>query len=160
MSVVATADLCDAYEGETQVLEPGLRHFGGTTAFCGPARTLEVFEDNTLVRDTLETDGAGHVLVVDAGGSRRCAVVGGNLGELAAANGWAGIIVWGCVRDVDELAAAATGIMALASHPRRSVKRGEGQRDLAVSVGGVSVSPGNWVYADHDGVVVAPRDLR
>ena len=128
--------------------------------FCGPALTLKLFEDNTLVRDALEEAGEDRVLVIDAGGSMRCAVVGGNLAQLAADNDWAGIVVWGCVRDRDELAAAGIGIAALGSNPRRSVKRGEGQVGLSVTVGGVDVSPGDWVYADSDGVIVARRDLR
>ncbi|MGI9601762.1 MAG: ribonuclease E activity regulator RraA [Acidimicrobiales bacterium] len=160
MSTFATADLCDDHEHETEVVQPSLRSFGGVGAFCGPAHTLKVFEDNTLVRASLEEAGDGRVLVIDAGGSFRCAVVGGNLGRLAADNGWAGIVVWGCVRDTDELARAATGVLALAAHPRRSVKRNEGQSGLVVEVGGVHVAPGSWVYADGDGVVVAPRDLR
>jgi len=156
----ATTDLCDDHEDETSVIHPGLVHFGGRHRFCGPAHTLKIFEDNSLVRAALEGPGEGKVLVIDAGGSRRCAVVGGNLAVLAAENDWAGIVVWGCVRDCDELAVAATGVLALAAHPRRSVKRGEGQSELPVVIGGVSVTPGDWVYADHDGVVVSPRDLR
>lgn len=156
----ATADLCDAHEDETAVVAPGLRSFGGRDRFCGPARTLAVFEDNTLIREALEGPGEGHVLVVDAGASMRCAVVGGNLGELAADNGWSGIVVWGCVRDREELARADTGVVALGLNPRRSVKRGHGAAGTVIEVGGVAVAPGAWVYVDADGVVVAPRDIR
>ena len=113
MTGFATTDLCDDHAADTRVVAPGLRHFGGSRAFCGPARTLKLHEDNTLVREALEGTGDGGVLVVDAGGSMRCAVVGGNLAELAASNGWSGVVVWGCVRDVDELAQAETGIVAL-----------------------------------------------
>ncbi|MDH3708064.1 MAG: ribonuclease E activity regulator RraA [Acidimicrobiia bacterium] len=160
MTSFATADLCDEHDADTRVLEPGLRHYGGRTSFCGSVHTLKLFEDNSLVREALDAEGDGRVLVIDAGGSRRCAVVGGNLAELAAANGWSGIVVWGCVRDVHELSRADTGILALASHPRRSVKRGEGQSGLVISIGGIDVRPGDWVYADDDGVIVAPHDLR
>ncbi len=156
----ATTDLCDDHPDDTAVVEPGLVSYGGIPSFCGPARTLKIHEDNTLVRAALEAAGDGAVLVVDAGGSRRCAVVGGNLAALAAANGWAGVIVWGCVRDAVELADEPVGVMALGLHPRRSVKRGEGQAELVVEFGGVPVRPGDWVVADADGVVVAARDLR
>jgi len=135
------------------------RALGRRTAFAGQAVTLKVFEDNVLVRTALETPGNGQVLVVDGGGSLRCALVGGNLGKLAEKNGWAGVIVNGCVRDVDELDACDAGFRALAVHPQRSVRKGAGYRDLAVTIAGVTVRPGDWVYADADGVLVARSKL-
>ena len=160
----ATADLCDANEaalaaGTLQVMLPGLIALGARRAFAGPAATLKVFEDNSLVADVLKTPGNGRVLVVDAGGSLRCAVFGGNLAAAAAGNGWAGIVINGCARDAPEIDAADIGVRALALNPRRSVKRGEGQRDLAVTMLGVTVRPGNWVYADADGVLVSATQL-
>jgi regulator of ribonuclease activity A len=160
----STCDLCDANEnliadGALAVLPPVFRSLGKRAAFAGQAATLKVFEDNVLVRAALETAGAGRVLVVDGGGSLRCALVGGNLGKLAEKNGWAGIVVNGCVRDADELDACDVGIRALALHPQRSVRKGVGDRDIAVTIAGVTVRPGDWVYADADGVLVARAKL-
>jgi regulator of ribonuclease activity A len=161
---LATADLCDAHEdrlavGTLRVLDPVFRWFGGAVGFSGPAYTLKVFEDNSLVRATLEMPGEGRVLVVDGGGSLRCALVGGNLGELAQRNGWAGVVVNGCVRDTLELDALDVGILALATHPQRSFRRGTGERALAVRMPGASVCPGDWIYADRDGVLVSDDAL-
>ena len=159
-----TTDLCDTNEpllesGELRVLAPGLLSFGARERFCGTARTIKLFEDNSLLAQAVREPGAGQVLVVDAGGSARCAVLGGNLARSPADNGWAGVIVFGAVRDVEEIDGCAIGVRALAVTPRRSVKRGEGQRDLAVAVCGVTVRPGDWVYADRDGVLVSGRAL-
>jgi len=157
MSVVpSTCDLCDAHEGDAalRVLPPLFRAFGGVPAFQGPAATLQCFEDNSLVRAALEEPGQGRVLVIDGGASMRRALVGGNLAALGAKNGWAGIVVDGCVRDQAELAAASIGIRALALHPLRSHKRGEGRRDVTVRVQGVVVRAGDWIVADVDGVLV------
>jgi regulator of ribonuclease activity A len=121
--------------------------------------TLKVFEDNSMVRATLETPGAGRVLVVDGGGSMRCALVGGMLGVLAEKNGWAGIIVNGCVRDSEELKVCDVGIRALGVHPQKSQKRNVGQEDVTVQMPGAVVRPGNWIYADADGVLVSDEKL-
>ena len=160
----ATTDLCDANEerfagGELRVLRPGWLAFGRRARFHGSVVTLKLFEDNSLLAEMVKTPGAGRVLVVDAGGSTRCAVLGGNLAAAAAANHWQGVIVFGAVRDADEIDACELGVRALALNPRRSVKRGEGQRDLAVEVFGVRVRPGDWSYADRDGVLVSSRRL-
>jgi len=160
----ATTDLCDANEDKLgtaalAVLPPVFISLGKRQAFAGPARTLKVHEDNVLVRSTLETAGEGQVLVVDGGGSLRCALVGGNLGVLAQKNGWAGIVVNGCVRDSAELNACDIGVRALALHPQRSVRKGVGERDVSVSIAGVTVRPGDWIYADADGVLVAGQKL-
>jgi len=138
-------------------MPPLFRAFGGVAAFQGAAATLQCFEDNSLVRAALEEPGSGRVLVIDAGGSLRCALVGGNLAALGAQNGWAGIVIDGCVRDQAELAAAAIGVRALALHPRRSEKRGQGRRNVAVQLQGVTVNPGDWVVADADGVIVLDK---
>jgi regulator of ribonuclease activity A len=160
----STCDLCDANEnliaeGSLAVLPPVFRSLGKRAAFAGQAATLKVFEDNVLVRAARETAGDGRVLVVDGGGSLRCALVGGNLGKLAEKNGWAGIVVNGCVRDAVELDACDIGIRALALHPQRSVRKGVGDRDIAVTIAGIAVRPGDWVYADADGVLVARTKL-
>jgi len=156
----SACDLCDANEqkltdGALSVLPPVFKTFGKLSRFSGPARTLKVFEDNVLVRAALETPGEGSVLVIDGGGSLRCALVGGNLGVLAQNNGWAGIIVNGCVRDSEELNQCDVGIRALAIHPRRSIRKGLGENDLVVDIAGVMVRPGDWVYADADGILVS-----
>ena len=160
----STTDLCDTHEalfdsGELQVLASGLLAFGARERFCGAARTIKLFEDNSVLAQTVREPGGGQVLVVDAGGSARCAVLGGNLARNAADNGWAGVVVFGAVRDVEEIDGCAIGVRAVAVNPRRSVKRGEGQRDLVVSVAGALVRPGDWIYADRDGVLVCARRL-
>ena len=155
----AVADLSDAHP-ESAICAPLFRDFGGRSRFHGPIRTLKLFEDNTLLRSTLETPGEGAVLVVDGGGSLRCALVGGQLGALAVANGWAGIVVHGCVRDSEELAAQAVGIKALASHPRKSAKGLHGGLvDREVEFAGVRFVPGHWLYADADGILVSARRI-
>ncbi len=156
---IQTADLCDANEGRIQVVAPMFRSFGGRTAFGGPIATLKVFEDNTLVRSALEGAGEGRVLVVDGGGSLRCALVGDQLALLGVNNGWAGVIVYGCIRDAKAIGQMDIGAFALATHPLKSVKRGVGERDIPVSFGGVSFVPGQYVYADEDGVIVSATAL-
>lgn len=141
-----------------RVLEPGLQDFGGVTEFSGPVVTLRVFEDNALVRATLETPGEGRVLVIDGGASVRSALVGGLLGQLAERNRWAGVVVWGAVRDTEELRQCHVGVRALASNPRRSAKHGVGERDVPVTVAGVAIQPGHWLAADADGIVVMDRE--
>jgi regulator of ribonuclease activity A len=155
----ATTDLSDAHP-EAQVADPVFRDFGGKVAFHGPAKTLKVFEDNAMVRSTLETPGEGRVLVVDGGGSMRCALVGGQLGELAVKNNWAGILVNGCVRDTGELTEQAVGIKALAVHPKKSEKGlHTGKSDVVVRFANLTIRPGAFVYADRDGVIVGEKAL-
>ncbi|KRB96790.1 ribonuclease [Hydrogenophaga sp. Root209] len=159
----ATCDLCDAHKNETsgafRVLPPVFRDFGAVRRFCGPVVTVKCFEDNSLVKAAVDSAGEGRVLVVDGGGSLRRALLGGNLGAAAARNGWAGVVIDGCVRDVAELVTSQTGIRALASMPLPTEKRNEGQRDVAVQIQGVWVRPGDWLYADEDGIVVADRAM-
>lgn len=159
----ATCDLCDAHEEDTsgafRVLPPVFRDFGLVASFAGQVVTVRCIEDNSRIREAVNSPGEGRVLVVDGGGSLRRALVGGNLALAAARNGWAGIVVDGAVRDAAELAAAGIGIKALALMPMRSVKRGEGQRDLAVGIQGVAVRPGDWLYADDDGIVISATSL-
>ena len=156
----ATCDLCDAHKTDTsgafRVLPPVLRDFGAVLHFAGSVSTVKCFEDNSLVKAAVDSPGLGRVLVVDGGGSLRRALLGGNLGAAAAKNGWAGVVIDGCVRDVAELAASQVGIRALASMPLPTEKRNEGQRDVAVQVQGVWVRPGDWLCADADGIVVMP----
>jgi len=156
---ISTADLCDAHADELQIAEPGLVTIGGAPAFGGPIATVQVLEDNVLVRQALEEPGQGRVLVIDGGGSLRCALIGDMLATLARDNGWAGVIVNGCVRDSRAIGALEVGVMALATHPRKSGKLGQGSRDVPVSFRGVTFRPGQVVYADRDGIVVATRPL-
>ena len=153
----STTDLCDAHP-EAQVCEPVFQTYGGRDSFNGPITTLKVFEDNSMVREAVGEPGEGRVLVVDGGGSLRCSMFGGNLAVAAAENGWAGVVVHGCVRDVDELAAQPIGVRALAAFPRRS-ERGlhSGQAGLPVLFAGVVFREGEWLCADRDGVVVLPE---
>lgn len=150
----ATTDISDAHPA-AQVAAPIFRHFGGVIRFGGAVKVIKVFEDNSLVRDQLEQPGEGRVLVIDGGASMRCALVGGNLGQLGVNNGWAGIVVYGCVRDSGELGEQNIGVMALATHPKKSVKRGVGEEDLEVAFADMRIAPGDWLYADEDGIVVA-----
>jgi len=160
----ATTDLCDANEarladGTLAVLPPMFKSFGKLTSFHGPAMTLKVFEDNSLVRSTLETQGNGHVLVIDGGASLRCALVGGQLGVLAEKNGWAGLVVNGCIRDSAEIDACSIGVRAIAVHPQKSLKKGVGEVNVRVSIGGVAIHPGDWIYVDADGILAARVEL-
>ena len=154
-----TADLCDTHGANVHVVQPMFRSLGGKKAFHGAIATLKVFEDNSLVRSTLETPGNDRVLVVDGGGSTRCALVGDQLGVLAVDNGWAGIIVYGCIRDSRVIGTMDLGVFALGTHPRKSVKKNVGDSDVPVTFGGVTFTPGEHVYADEDGVIVSTAAL-
>jgi regulator of ribonuclease activity A len=161
--VFACCDLCDAHKsdgsGAFRVLPPVFRDFGAVQRFAGPVVTVKCFEDNTPVKLAVESPGDGRVLVVDGGGSLRRALLGGNLGAAAARNGWAGVVIDGCVRDVAELRASAVGIRALAAMPLPTERKQDGLRDLAVQIQGAWVRPGDWLYADEDGIVVSDHPL-
>lgn len=154
-----TADLYDEFSDQVRVAEPVFRSYGSAAGFYGPAATVKVFEDNVLVRRLLERPGNGRVLVVDGGGSLRCALVGDRLAALAIRNGWAGLIINGCIRDVADIAGMAIGIRALAANPRKSAKAGTGETGVEVRFAGVSFRPGEYVFADADGILVAKRNL-
>ncbi len=159
----ATCDLCDAHKndssGQFRVLPPVFKEFGAIQKFSGPVVTVKCFEDNSLVKAAVDSPGEGRVLVVDGGASLRRALLGGNLGAAAAKNGWSGVVIDGCVRDVAELAQCNTGIRALAVMPLPTEKRQEGRRDIAIQVQGVWIRPGDWLYADEDGMVVMASPL-
>ena len=157
--MTSTSDLCDRHGDRVAVAEPGLRDFGGRAAFSGPIETVRVFEDNALVRKVLETEGRGRVLVVDGGGSRRCALLGGRLAALAATNGWAGVVVHGCVRDVAEIRAASVGVKALDACPRPPAKTGAGEQGVALTFAGITFNPGYVLWGDEDGVIVGEPGL-
>lgn len=155
----ATTDLCDAHEDKVRVVAPMFRSYGGKPSFHGPVSTLKLFEDNSFVRKAVESAGQGRVLVIDGGGSLRRALVGDQLAELAVNNDWAGIIVYGCIRDSAAIGQMPLGVLALATHPLKTVKRNVGEIDVPVSFGGVTFTPGEWVYADPDGLIVSAKPL-
>jgi len=156
-----TPDLCDQYSDthHLQIAEPMFRPFGGKSAFSGRITTLKIFEDNVLLRAVLEKKVEDRVLIVDGGGSHRCALLGANLARLACGNGWQGIIVYGCIRDSVEVNRMPIGIRALHTHPLRSHKKGGGDRDILVTFAGINFRTGYYVYADEDGIVVAEDKL-
>ena len=156
---LSTPDLCDAFPSDVAACELQFRSFGRRTAFAGQIVTVKCFEDNSLVKEILATDGAGKVLVVDGGGSLRRALIGDQIGGAAVQNRWAGIVIHGAVRDIDELNALEIGIKALGSSPVKTDKRGEGQREIEVSFGSVKFVPGYYLVADNNGVIVSPKDI-
>ena len=155
----ATADLYDEHGDSVQVALPMFNDYGGKQKFSGPIATLKVHEDNTLVRAALEQQGEGKVLVVDGGASLRCALVGDMLAQLGLDNGWNGVIVSGCIRDSAVIAKMNIGVKALNTNPRKSVKKGEGQSNIPVSFAGITFVPGEYVYADQDGILVSSEKL-
>lgn len=164
MAFLATAEACDSNaallaSGDLRALQPIFKIYGQCRAFSGPIVTLRVFEDNVIVRELLETRGEGRVLVIDGGGSMRCALVGGNLGQLAQNMGWAGIVVNGCIRDVDEINGCDIGVRALASHPTKSNKKGIGEKHVPVQIAGTLIQDGEWLYADSDGILISKSEL-
>ncbi len=154
-----TADLCDEHESSILVTQPLFRDYGGNISFCGKICTVKCFEDNSLVRDTLKYAGAGQVLVIDGGGSTRRALVGGLLAQIGAENNWAGVVVNGCIRDSEIIATINIGCKALSACPLKTVKKGAGEKDVAVHFADVDFIPGHFLYADEDGVIVSIKDL-
>jgi regulator of ribonuclease activity A len=156
---ISTPDLCDAYPEQVRVLTPMLRNFGGRQAFSGQIVTVKCFEDNSLVKDQAAQPGTGKVLVVDGGGSLRKALLGDMIAASAVKNGWEGLIIYGCVRDVDAIAALPLGVQALAAIPLKTEKRGIGDLNVPVTFGGITFVPGEYIYADNNGVIVAAQPL-
>ena len=155
-----TPDLCDAYPELVQVAEPMFANFGGRDSFGGRIVTVKCFEDNSLVKSQADEPGHGKVLVVDGGGSLRRALLGDMIAEKAAKNGWEGMLIYGCVRDVDVLAQTDLGVQARASHPMKTDKRGIGDLNVVVSFAGLTFKPGDYLYADNNGVIIAPQPLQ
>jgi regulator of ribonuclease activity A len=159
MSDISTPDLCDQFPDGVRVLAPMFNSYGGVSAFGGEIVTVKCFEDNSLVKEALGKPGAGKVLVVDGGGSLRKALLGDLIAASAVKNGWAGVIIYGCIRDVDAIRAMPLGVQALNTIPLKTEKRGMGDLNVAVTFGGVTFNPGEFVYADNNGVIVAHRRL-
>ena len=156
-----TADLCDRFADKShfQVAEPLFRSFGKHKQFSGQITTLKVFEDNSLVRATLEEKVSNRVLVIDGGGSKRCALLGDTLTSLAVDNGWAGILVYGCIRGSAIIEQLPIGVMALNTHPLRSRKHDAGHRDEMITFAGVNFKKDHYLYADSDGIIVSDTKL-
>ncbi len=164
MTNFATADLCDTNEdmiraGKLRIVAPMFRSFGGRPNCYGEIVTLKLFEDNSFVRKTLEQPGAGRVLVIDGGGSLRRAILGDQLAEMAVKNGWSGVLAYGCIRDSAAISAMELGVFALATHPQKTDKKNIGETNVPVAFGGVTFNPGEWLYADSDGVLVSAEPL-
>ncbi len=155
----STPDLCDVYEGGISVLDPMFTNFGGRQRFYGEAVTVKCFEDNSTVKELAGTAGKGRVMVVDGGGSLRRALLGDMIGAKALANGWAGFVIYGAIRDVDELGGMDLGVQALATHPMKTEKKGIGDLDVPVTFAGVTIHPGDFVACDNNGIVVSPVAL-
>lgn len=153
-SVVNTTDVSDELGDNAQVVKPGFSDFGKRRQFAGRISTVSCPDDNSLVRAALETPGAGQVLVVDGHASSNCAFLGDQLATMASDNGWAGVVINGCIRDSSIIASIDIGIKALGTHPRKSLKRGLGERDIPLRFAGVEFRPGDYLYADSDGIVV------
>lgn len=160
----STCDFCDEHKddhsGEFRVLPPVFQHFGGHQSFFGEIVTVKCHEDNSVVKQILEQErGLGRVLVIDGAGATARSLVGGKIALAAANNGWSGLLVYGAVRDRAELSAIALGVCALALTPMPTSRAGQGQRDVSVSLQGIVLRPGEWLYADADGIVIFPRPL-
>ncbi len=156
---IVTPDLCDEFAENIQVIEPMFNNYGGVKAFGGEVVTVKCFEDNSVVKEQVGLPGEGRVLVVDGGASKRAALLGDMLAEKAADNGWAGVIVYGCIRDVDVIGQTKLGVQALGTHPMKTDKKGIGELNVAVKFGGVVIKPGDYIYADNNGVIVADKKL-
>lgn len=154
-----TPDLCDDFAEHIVVAEPIFHRYGQRKCFAGEISTIKCFEDNSLVRDAVAQAGAGKVLVIDGGGSMRRALLGDLLAAKAVANGWEGVIIYGCLRDVDQINEMDLGVKALGTHPMKTDKRGEGQRDIALQFAAVNWRAGQYVYADNNGVIVSDIKL-
>lgn len=157
--MLSTPDLCDQNPDKVQVLEIFLQDFGKKSAFSGQIVTVKCFEDNSKVKELVGTPGSGKVLVVDGGGSTRRALLGDMLAEKAVSNGWQGIVIYGCARDVEIIETLDLGVKALGAVPLKTDKRDLGDIDVPVRFGGVDFVPGYWLYADKNGVVVSAQAL-
>jgi len=159
MTIFKTADLCDDHASSVQVCNLEFRSYGNRKRFSGKIETVNVYEDNVLFEEALKSVPTGSVIVVNGGGSKNCALMGHRLAVIAASRGLAGVIINGCVRDAADLAEIEVGIFALGSNPLKSKKNGVGERDVNFSFGNVQWKPGEYVYADEDGVIVSEEKL-
>jgi len=158
MTNYITPDLCDEYP-EVEVLEPLFTNYGGKESFGGEVVTIKCHEDNSLVKENVAKPGYGKVMVVDGGGSLRAALLGDMLAEKAVENGWEGLVIYGCIRDVDVIMETNLGVQALATNPRKTEKKGIGEMNVPVKFAGVDINPGSFIYADNNGVIVSQKKL-
>ncbi|MBD1175834.1 ribonuclease E activity regulator RraA [Vibrio cholerae] len=154
-----TSALCDIYLDQVDVVEPMFSNFGGCASFAGQITTIKCYEDNGLIRETLEQDGLGRILLIDGGGSLRRALIDAELAALAEENEWEGIVVYGSVREVDELEEMSIGIQAIASIPVGATSQGIGEVDIPVNFGGVTFLPEDYLYADNTGIIISQEPL-
>lgn len=160
-----TCDLLDDHPDlDIQVLYPSIdgkffKSYGGVKSFGGEAVTVKCFEDNSRVKELLATDGQGKVLVVDGGSSMRCALMGDMIAESAVKYGWSGVIINGCVRDVDAIASLNLGVHALAAIPQKSNRKGVGETNITIQIGNITIQPGDYIYADNNGMIVSKKKL-
>ncbi|MGO4887967.1 ribonuclease E activity regulator RraA [Anaerobacillus sp. MEB173] len=154
-----TADLCDEFTNQVKVAEPIFYSYGGKKKFSGPIATVKVYEDNVLVKKALETIPEGTVLVVDGGGSRKCALLGDNLAAIGQKRGLAGVIIYGCIRDSAEIAEMEIGVLAVGTNPFKSIKQGKGHENISIQFAGIDWVPGHFVYADEDGILISEQNL-
>ena len=157
---IVTPDLCDAFPELVRVVEPLFTNYGGRSAFGGAILTIKCHEDNSLVKEQVGNSGNGRVMLVDGGGSLRCALLGDMLAAKAVENGWAGIIIFGCIRDVDDIRTMDLGVQALRTIPIKSNRQGRGDLNIPVTFSGVTFQPGEYVYADNNGIIVASQALK
>jgi regulator of ribonuclease activity A len=155
----STPDLCDKYPDLVQVVEPMFVNYGGRVSFGGEIVTIKCFEDNSFVKEWVEKPGKGKVMVVDGGGSMRRSLLGDMLTEKATENGWEGIVLYGCIRDVDAISDTLLGVQALGTIPLKTDKKGIGEANIPVTFGGVTFYPGDFVYADNNGIIISPSAL-
>jgi len=155
---IITPDLCDEFP-EVEVLDLIFNNYGGKKAFGGKVVTVKCFEDNSVVKELVDTDGTGKVMVVDGGGSLRAALLGDMLAEKAVKNGWQGLIINGCIRDIDIIGTLNLGVQALNIHPRKTDKRGVGDLNIAITFAGVTIREGMFIYADNNGVILSKKCL-
>jgi len=160
MTTLKTADLCDHFADTVQIVEENFADFGGLSAFHGEIATVKAFEDNSLVRESVFSPGKGKVLVVDGGASMRRAMLGDNLAAKAVENGWAGIVINGCIRDSADIGEMDLGVKALGTHPQKTEKLGLGEANVTVRFSGVTFEPGHYLYADEDGILVSSTPLK
>ncbi|SFE44086.1 regulator of ribonuclease activity A [Lentibacillus persicus] len=156
---IKTTDLCDDYSNELSICKQPFTFYGRKKAFAGPISTVRVLEDNVLVKESLETIPEGHILVVDGHASRNCALMGDRLAGIIKDRNLAGVIIYGCIRDTANIAQMDVGVLALGTNPIKSNKKGEGEKDITLDFGEVSWTPGNFAYADEDGIVLSERKL-
>lgn len=156
-----TASLCDTYSKShnLQIAEPLFISYGAKTAYCGQITTIKTFEDNTLITNVLQEPGQNRILVIDGGGSKRCALIDANIAQIAVDSGWEGIIINGCIRDAAIIATLSIGIRALQTHPLKPHKQDHSDRDQLISFAGVNFKKDNFLYADMDGIIVSDTML-